>query len=113
MHEQLDAGDPAAAQAEAEELRALAERAIGDGDVPPALADELRVGVARLVELTAAAVPPRAPPPAPPAPPPAPPAPQTEDDDDEKNDEEEKDETKKEKEKEKKDGKGKGGDGDG
>ena len=110
VHERLDAGDPAAAQAEAEELRTLTERAIGDGDVPPALADELRAGVARLVELTAAAVPPPAPPPAPPEPPPAPPAPQTEDDDKEKDDEKKDEEKKKE---EKKDGKGEGGDGDG
>lgn len=72
VHQRLDAGDPIGAHAQAEELEAVAERAIAEGYVPASLAGELRESVARLVRLTAAAVPPPPPPPPPPTPPPAP-----------------------------------------
>jgi hypothetical protein len=64
----LEAGDPALAQAEAAELLAAVQAALASGEVPRALAAEVRRGAERLASLVDAAQ--RALPPAAPEPPP-------------------------------------------
>ena len=64
----LEAGDPVLAQAEATELLAAVESALAGGEVPRALASEVRRGAERLAALVDAAQP--APPPPAPEPPP-------------------------------------------
>jgi hypothetical protein len=77
VEEALDANDPAAALAQAEELRAAAEAAIAAGDVPRRLRRPLRSGIGALI---ASIEVPEEPPPPPPPPPPSttepPPAPE-------------------------------------
>lgn len=62
----LEASDPVAARTETDELLAAVESAVADGEVPNALARELRRGAERLAALVDAAQPP---PPAPEPPP--------------------------------------------
>ena len=64
----LEAGDPVLAQAEATELLSAVESALAGGEVPRALASEVRRGAERLAALVDAAQP--APPPPAPEPPP-------------------------------------------
>jgi hypothetical protein len=61
VHDALEAGDDATARAEAEALLAAVESAIAAGDVPGALADDLRAGAEQLLAVLPAPEP--APPP--------------------------------------------------